>query len=266
MVETLVRPVTHTPAQLRVDLQEIRSYSRDYFPNGDHSWAGSRSWWAMADSSRTVSNGGGLTARFIEAAHFENDWHDALKEDAEHSNPFTSSIGIIPDEPEEDWTQIDGEIHAEFSGPIQDQKLAKLRELAKERQNLRRRVVELETERHAEITDPKDPRMAPLLAKAAKEADTQGYCSVYDQISNAVGFPTRPELAAHGYLTSTYNVEVRIELEPQFVTVQVEAASSLDAKEEVMHNWSASDLAEYLGSDESTFTRWDTLSASLSND
>lgn len=264
MTETLVRPVTHTPAELRADLATIRSYSRNYFPNGDHSWAGSRDWWASPDSRILVASGSGLTARLIEVAHFENDWHDALIENQTRERVGTFSIGIIPEE--EDWTQIDGEIHAEFPGPIQDQKLAKLRELAKERQNLRRRVVELETERHAEIMDPKDPRMAPLLAKAAKEADTQGYCSVYDQISNAVGFPTRPELAAHGYLTSTYDVEVRIELEPQFVTVQVEAASSLDAKEEVMRNWSASDLAEYLGSDEPTFTRWDTLSASLSND
>lgn len=262
MTETLVRPVTRTPVELRRDLATIRDYSRNYFPNGERTWAGSSGWWADADSSSHIVHGSGLVARLIEAAHFENDWHDALIEDQTRSRVGTFSIGIIPDE--EDWTQIDGEIHAEFPGPIQDQKLAKLRELAKERQNLRRRVVELETDRHAEITDPKDPRMLPLLVKAAQEADTQGYCSVYDQISNAVGFPTRDEMNAQGYLTHTYDVNVQVYM-TQRVTVQVEATDEQNAMRSVM-NWGTSDIAEYVDGNDLEISSWEARSAELSND
>lgn len=261
MTETLVRPVTHTPTELRRDLATIASYG-SYFPGQGESWGGQHSWWEDADSAAPILRGSGLTSRLIEAAHFENDWHDALIENQAHERVGTFSIGVLSDEPEEDWTQIDGEIHAEFPGPIQDQKLAKLRELAKERQNLRRRVVELETERHAEITDGKDPRITGLLVLAAEEANNRGYCEVYDAIANTAGFPTRQELQELGHLTHTYSVETLVTFGNQWVTVEVEAANPQEAME-VVRNWNTSDLSEYL--DESPQVRWSPSSASVNN-
>lgn len=256
---TAVRPVTHTPAELRADLATILSYHREYFPNGDAGWAGLRDWWGAADSSRSVGLGDGLAARLIEAAYFENDFRDALAEQSFRTATFPP-IG----EPEQDWSQIDGEIHDEFPGPIQDQKLAKLRQLALERQNLRRRVVELETERHAVITDPKDPRMLPLLVAAAEEANMQGYCTVYDQISSAVGFPTREELQSLGYLTRSYDVQVQVFFDSQFVTVQVEAADEEEARSDVL-GWDTSTLAEYLD-DEPNVNQWNVNSVRVSTE
>lgn len=50
------------------------------------------------------------------------------------------------------------------------------------------------------ILDPSDKRVWDIFGRAAAEADEQGYCSVYDNISTNVGIPDRDALREAGYL------------------------------------------------------------------
>ena len=111
---------------------------------------------------------------------------------------------------------------AEILGASADQR-AKLRAIVEAEHTSRREVERLTSETvrlttalqlaTVPIEDPSDERLMPIFQKAAIEANAQGYCSVYDQISSAVGIPTRDDLVAAGY--SLYNerpgrVEVQV--------------------------------------------------------
>jgi len=83
------------------------------------------------------------------------------------------------------------------------------------------------------ITDPADRRVWEIFGKAAAEADKQGYCSVYDQISKAVGIPDRDTLKEAGFVPQR-SWDVRTSVTVTFdVVVTVEADSESNAIESV---------------------------------
>ena len=98
------------------------------------------------------------------------------------------------------------------------------------------------------ITDPSDKLVWGIFGDAAKESKRQGYCSVYDQISEAVGIPTRDTLNEAGYMDpSRYDVEVEVTF-TQRVTVTVDA-DSYDAAIRAGDDMSHRDIWDYLSID-----------------
>jgi len=124
---------------------------------------------------------------------------------------------------------------------------AKLRELVESKAAAVRRVDELERElalSQGRITNYLDPRIAHIFGEAAQEADKQGYCNVYDQISDAVGIPTRDVLRAEGFMpVKRYDVRVLVRFDT-YVNVTVEAGSEDEAIQEA-DGMSHTDLFEY---------------------
>lgn len=110
------------------------------------------------------------------------------------------------------------------------------------------RALRAEAAAAEDITDPSDKRVWGIFGDAAKESKRQGYCSVYDQISEAVGIPTRDTLGSAGYLDpSRYDVEVEVTF-TQRVTVTVDADSydaAIRAGDEMSHR----DIWDYLSVD-----------------
>jgi len=144
---------------------------------------------------------------------------------------------------------------AELLGATADQR-RKLRTIVEERAAAQREVEALKAEVERLKNEPitgDDRRVWPLFGRAADEADTQGYCSVYEQISNAVGIPTRDELKEEGYATMAVDYEATYDVTFTF-SVRVglgEYRSSDEAMRDApqsLSSYSARDeVAELLG-------------------
>lgn len=70
------------------------------------------------------------------------------------------------------------------------------------------------------MIDPKDPRLKWFWEDAAKYANRQGYCAMYDQIVTALGAPARPR-----------DITVTITHNGVQLTATIEATSEKEAKE-----------------------------------
>lgn len=245
---TIERPVTHTPAELRADYAQMCEYHADYGRSADR-WPGSRLWFVPVtayDVTATVSNGPTLAARLHEMALYQNDEHDAYVEYQTREGNDHSTISTY------ERDQLAALQQAELLGATADQR-HKLRaiveaehtaraEVTQLRQQLAAQSVQLEALQQPLTTD--DRRVWDIFGKAAAEADRQGYCSVYDQISAAVGIPNRDELREAGYLESpTWDVEFRV-TSSAYVTVTVNAANYDEAARNARNEFSENDLLE----------------------
>jgi hypothetical protein len=194
--------------------------------------------------------------------HFENATHlsnchscssvQAMYEDAYTDNRITEGLRMLNRTPEEMWETLRGQL-ATTERQLADMTLDRdnkkyLHEKAAETvTQLRETVTQLQDAAELPITDPADRRLWGIFGKAAKEANRRGYCGHYDQISEAVGIPTRDELQEAGYLEpGRYDVTTKVTFE---VTITVEAEDEYDAVSTVdamsdAHLWELIDTAE----------------------
>lgn len=183
-----------------------------------------------------------------ESAYAEHQDHSALGRIAEWETELLQGVDTA------EIARRDSEAalrQAELLGASADQR-AKLRTIVEERLAAQKRAAELseqvatlQAQLDAPITDPKDRRVWGIFGKAATEANEQGYCSTYEQISEAVGIPSRNELADAGYLElPSYDVRVAVTW-TTYETVTISAKNADEAVEQV-DEMSDRDLWEYL--------------------
>lgn len=216
----MTETATLTPAGERIRAyREANSGSYDGDPYRNEFWD-DRNFYGWAE--RESVNDDGLTyipsmARAIRDEAYEINEARPREWELNLMDAQVPPVPTIVQSPAVEWAVEDSEIHAAFPGPIPDDKLAKLRNLVRENKRLQADL----TQAQAPISDSQDERLHPVLARAAVEADEQGYCSVYDQISNAVGFPDRNELRGLGAIEDptwtgdldvSFNVTVRVTL------------------------------------------------------
>jgi len=110
-------------------------------------------------------------------------------------------------------------IAAEFPGVRDEAATAKLRELVRERNQLRRDRVETATAFAAEadslrarlrvaqvtISDVADERLSPIWERAAEAATEAGFCSEYEKLCDILGIPGRERLY-RGVVEVRFNV------------------------------------------------------------
>lgn len=238
---TIERPVTHTPAELRADYTSMCAYHPDYGRSADR-WPGARDWFRPVTAyyeTAAVSSGPTLAARLHEMALYQNDEHDAYVEYQTREGNDHSTISTY------ERDQLAALQQAELLGATADQR-HKLRAIVEAEHTARAEVTRLtaEVERLSAPLEMNDRRVWDIFGKAAAEADRQGYCSVYDQISAAVGIPNRDELRENSYLESpTWEVEFRV-TSYAYVTVTVDAGSYDEAARNATDEFSADDLLE----------------------
>lgn len=191
---------------------------------------------------------GNLLRQFHEA-HRDNVLNRSLREydawrayvGAQHTDaeqPLQEWERALVEPTPEPESPVDAEIRVAFPGAIPDDKLAKLRALVTERNELRAKLAE----QSAEI-DLSDKRLWPAFGKVAAAADEAGYCAEYDRMSEAGGFPTREELREAGLIPAKeYTANVYVDVDVSFTTrVRVttpsfEAANYDDAVDEAREN------------------------------
>lgn len=225
-----------------------------YWVNGDRTFA----YWL----SQPVEESADRYATMTSLAHYILEEAYKVQRDLDHAEALTSGLYYPTPAPVEEHPE-DAEIRAAFPGALPDDKLRKLRELVQERNALRAQV-------NAPI-EVSDPRLTPAWVKAAQEADAAGYCSEYDRIAGAVGFPTRDELRERGDIEDpTWEVEVYVDFEwtethtdRQLVTYIVQAGNSSQAVDEARDAFNSEsendtfERAEISNSGEGQSTTWD---------
>lgn len=174
-----------------------------------------------------------IAQSIYDEAVIANDEWDAYIENERRTAP-ASVVEPTPERLTYEADQQAALAQAEILGATADQR-TKLRNIVQAEHDARRRVQELETllsQNNAElaaarapITNPSDRRVWPIFGAAAQEANKQGYCSVYDQISEAVDIPNRDDLSNAGYLNKKrWDVRVAVQVSyTDYVTVAVEA-------------------------------------------
>lgn len=221
-----------TPAYpvANVDVSDYRSpfkgWQREY-PEGQDSFR---------ENMRNYPIAGGA-ARIWDEAHAENQFR---------SDSFPATF--VRDVAEAHTLALDEKItrvlRAEFPGAIPDTAETKLRALIEGKRNAERREAEALLARDEalanlhnaqsnvteEITDPYDERVIHFFVTAAQEANSAGYCSVYDQISNAANLPTRDEMSRRGLLAREYIVDGQVTVTFN-VTQRVTATSQEEAEQ-----------------------------------